>query len=450
LLARHYTEAGLIDKASSLWGKAGRRSVGRSALVEAAEQLASALEQIATLRSTSALRREQISLQVALITPLIHVKGYAAPETKAAVERARLLIEQAQARGEPPEDPLLLFSVLYGLWVANFVAFKSDTCCDLASQFLCLARKQGTAASQMIGHYIMGNALLFRGDLTEALAHFDEAVTLYSPSEHRPLAMRFGQDVRVAVLTFRSWTLWLLGHPDAALTDADQALRDAREIGHAATLMFALALAPHAHFLSANYATASAANNELLALAYEKDAAYWKAVGTVLQGKVFAATGNTSRAIHEITSGLTAFRSTGATLYVPFWLSYLAKAYADLGKIDDAWRCVGEATTALEMSEQRWCEAEVNRVAGEITLNSPERDALKAEAYFERALRIARQQQARAWELRAAMTLARLWRDQGKLQQARELLGPIYSWFSDGFDTRDIKEAKALLDALSS
>ena len=128
LLARHCTEAGLIEKAAGLWGKAGQRSLERSALVEAAEQLTRALDQIATLPATPALRREQIKLQVALITPLIHVKGYAAPETKAAAEQARLLIEQAEALGEPPEDPLLLFSVLYGFWVANYVAFNGDVC----------------------------------------------------------------------------------------------------------------------------------------------------------------------------------------------------------------------------------------------------------------------------------------------------------------------------------
>jgi class 3 adenylate cyclase/predicted ATPase len=449
LLARHCTEAGLIEKAAILWGKAGRRSVARSALVEAAEQLASALDQIATLQATPALRREQISLQVALITPLIHVKGYAAPETKAAVERARLLIEQAQARGEPPEDALLLFSVLYGFWVANFVAFNGDICCDLARRFLALAANDETAAPPMIGHYMMGNSSLFTGDLVEARAHFDEAATLYVAGEHRPLAMRFGQDVRVAVLSFRSWALWLLGYPDAALGDANQALRDASEIDHAATLMFALALTPQAHFLSANYATASAANDKLLALAYDKNARYWTAVGTVLKGNLSAVTGRTLNAIQEITSGLTAFRSTGATLYVPSWLSYLARAYADLGKIDDAWRCIGEATTAIEMTKQRWCEAEVNRVAGEIMLMSPEPDAAKAEAYFEHALEVAREQQAKSWELRAAMSMARLWRDQGKRHGARDLLAPIYGWFTEGFDTLDLKEAKALLDALA-
>jgi len=198
LLARHCTEAGLIEKAADLWGKAGQKSLSRSALFEAAEQLSRALAHIAALPGTPALRREEIKLQVALITPLIHVKGYAAPETKAVTDRARLLIEQAEVLGEPPEDPLLLFSVLCGFWVANFVAFNADVCRGLARQFLAVAAEQGTAAPLMIGHYIMGNSLLFRGDLAEARTHYDKADALYAPNEHRPLATCFGQDVRVA------------------------------------------------------------------------------------------------------------------------------------------------------------------------------------------------------------------------------------------------------------
>ena len=204
LLARHCTEAGLIEKAASLWGKAGQRSLERSALVEAMAQLTRALAQIATLPATPALRREQIKLQVALITPLIHVKGYAAPETKAAEERARLLIEQAEALGEPPEDPLLLFSVLYGFWVANLVAFNGDAVRELATQFLTLAEKQGATVPLMIGHRLRGMSLLCTGDIAEGRAQFDQAIALYDPAEHRPLATRFGQDVRVAILTYRS------------------------------------------------------------------------------------------------------------------------------------------------------------------------------------------------------------------------------------------------------
>ena len=225
LLARHCTEAGLIEKAAALWGKAGQRSLERSALVEAAEQLTRALDQIATLPATPALRREQIKLQVALITPLIHVKGYAAPETKAAAERARLLIEQAEALGEPPEDPLLLFSVLYGFWVASFVAFNGDVMRELAAHFLALAEKQGATVPLMVGHRLMGASLLHTGDIAEGRAHFDRAIALYDPAEHRPLATRFGQDVRVAILSYRSLALWMLGYPEAALADADHAIK---------------------------------------------------------------------------------------------------------------------------------------------------------------------------------------------------------------------------------
>ena len=279
LLARHCTEAGLIEKAAGLWGKAGQRSLERSALVEAAEQLTRALDQIATLPATPALRREQIKLQVALITPLMHVKGYAAPETKAAAERARLLIEQAEALGEPPEDPLLLFSVLYGFWVANYVAFNGDVMRELAAQFLALAEKQGATVPLMIGHRLMGTSLLYTGDIAEGRAHFDQAIALYDPAEHRPLATRFGQDVGVAILSYRSLALWLLGYPEAALADAEHALKDAREIGQAATLMYALVIASLTHILCGNYAAANAQVDELVALADEKGALFWKALG---------------------------------------------------------------------------------------------------------------------------------------------------------------------------
>src|SRR6516225_5532751 len=217
LLARHCAEAGLTEKAVGLWGQAAERSEARSALVEAAEHFKHALKQIATLPATPARRRDEIKLQVALITPLIHVRGYSAPETKAAAERARLLIEQAEGMGEPQEDPLLLFSVLYGFWVANLVAFNGDVICDLAAQFLALAKKQGTTAPRMNGHRMMGTSLMLTGDIVEGRAHYDQAIALYDPVEHRPLATRFGQDVGVATLSFRSLSLWLLGYPEAAL-----------------------------------------------------------------------------------------------------------------------------------------------------------------------------------------------------------------------------------------
>ena len=336
LLARHCTEAGLIEKAASLWGKAGQRSMERSALVEAVEQITRALNQIAALSATPALRREQIKLQVALITPLMHVKGYAAPATKAAAERARLLIEQAQTLGEPPEDPLVLFSVLYGFWAPNYVAFNGDLICDLAAQFLALAEKQGATVPLMVGHRLMGASLVHTGDIAKGQVHYDQAFALYDPAEHRPLALRFGQDIGVMILGFRSWARWLLGYPDTALADTNNALQDARGTGQAATLMFALLNGSFTHILCGNYAATNAEVDELVALADKKGALLWKAFGMSMQGCLLALTVKASDAVHMITSGITALRSTGGTLWMPLWLSHLTRAYAELGQVDHA------------------------------------------------------------------------------------------------------------------
>jgi predicted ATPase len=450
ILARHCTEAGLIEKAAGLWGKAGQRSLDRSALLEATAQLNRALAQIATLPGTAALRREQIKLQVALANALMHTKGYAASDTNAALYQARLYIERAEALGEPPEDPLLLFSVLYGFWAANNIAFNGDVVRDLAAQFLALAEKQAATVPLMIGHRLMGLSLLSTGYIAEGRAHHDEAIALYDPAEHRPLATRFGQDIGVAILCIRSWALWFLGYPDAALRDTEHAVNDAREIGQAATLTYALYHASGPHIWRGNYAAANALVDELIALADEKGILYWKALGMLQQAWLLALTGRASDAIEMLVSGMTARRLTGATAGGPSYLSYLAEVYADLDQFNDAWRCIDEAITSVETTKERWWEAEIHRVAGKLTLMSPEPDAAKAEAYFERALTIAREQKAKSWELRAAMSMARLWRDQGRRNEARDLLAPVYGWFTEGFDTLDLKEAKNLLDELSS
>jgi len=447
LLARHYTEAGLIDKAASLWGKAGLRSLERSALVEAIAQLTHALDQISTLPATSARRRDQIDLQVALITPLIHVKGYTAPETKVATERARLLIEQAEALGEPPEDPLQLFSVLYSFWVANFVAFNGDMVRKLAAKFLALAEKQGATTPLMLGHRLMGNSLLATGDIAEGRNHLDRALALYDPAEHRRLATRFGQDTRTTILGHRAIALWMLGYPNGALADAEHALKDAREVGQSATLMYALYWTNTTQILCGNYAAANAQVDELAALVDKTGAAMWKPLRMIYQGNLLLLTGKAADAVPMITSGLDGWRSMGSAQHLRF-LAYLAQANAELGQFDDAWRCISEALTGIDTTKERWFEADLNRIAGEVMRRSPESDATKVEAYFERALAIAHQQQAKSWELRAAMSMARLWRSQGKSQQARELLAPVYGWFTEGFDTHDLKEAKALLDEL--
>jgi predicted ATPase len=359
LLAHHFTQAGQTEAAIEWWRTAGQRSMARSALVEGVEQLKRALDQIATLPSTPALRREEIKLEVAF-----------------------------------------------------------------------------------------ANALTLTGDLVGGKEHYDRALAIYDPAEHRPLTTRSGRDVGAALLSSRSSCVWQLGYPAAARDDGERAVKNARQIGHPTTLMFALHAACFNHICCRDYIAANAQVDELIALAVERGALYWKAVGTALRGWLFALTGRASDAVLAITSAITSFRASESTLYEPYYLSYLAIAYAELGQVDDARRCIADAIDKVERSKEKWCEAEVNRLAGEVTLKSPAPDTEKAEKYFDRALAVARHQQTKSWELRAAMSLARLWRDHGQVQQARELLAPVYGWFTEGFDTRDLKEAKALLEEL--
>jgi predicted ATPase len=302
----------------------------------------------------------------------------------------------------------------------------------------------------MIGHRLMGISLLETGDIEQGRAHFDRAIELYDPAKQRPLAMRFGIDSRVSVLSYRSLAFWILGYPDAALTDTEQAVRDAREIGQAASLMYALIAASLTHACCGKYTAAVAVADELIALAEEKATLFWRAFGMLHKGCVLAQTGKVLDAVQMIAFGISGWRSTGSTLWMPHFLSCLAMAYAEIGNFDEAWRSIGQARTAIDKNKETWFEADVHRVAGEIALKSPDIGSVKGETYFEQALAIARQQQAKSWELRAAMSMARLCRDQGKRYEARDLLAPVYGWFSEGFDTLDLKEAKALLEELAA
>ena len=270
LLAKHFTEAGLTNKAVNYWSRAGQRSLGRSALAEAVEQLTRAIDLIAALPGTTELRREQIKLQVALANALMHTKGFATPETKAALGQARLLIERAEALGEPPEDPLLLFSILYGFWATNYVGHNGDALRELASQFLTLAQKQTATGPLVVAHRLMGSSFSTTGDVVQGRKHLDKAITLYDRAEHSPLATRFGQDVGVVILSFRSGTVWVLGYPDAAQADIERALKNAREIGHAPTLMYALYFAPWTAIHRGDYVEANARAEELVALGSRK------------------------------------------------------------------------------------------------------------------------------------------------------------------------------------
>jgi predicted ATPase len=448
LLARHFTEAGEIEKAAPLWGRAGLKSVGQSALLEAKDQLTRALAQIATLPTTRELRRLEIELQVALISPLFHLSGYASTETRAAVERAQLLVERANSLGEQSGDPLLLVVVLNGLWAANVAAFNGGALLEIADQLMTLADQQPSAATRMVAHRSMGVSLLCTGKPETAKQHLDRAIQLYVSSEHRVLAMRLGQDVGTLVLAWRSLAQWILGYPDSARADVEQALENARSIGHAGTTMYAQSLGGLTNMLLGNYGVSDKLLKEVAQLAAAKGALFWQAAATLLRACVLVLTDQQTSDRQLLAAVIARPRSTESSFLSPYFLTYLAMSHTSTGETKTATRTLDQALAALNESKECWFEPEVHRMIGEVGLGSPISDTSVAEAEFAVALRIAREHRAKSWELRAATSLARLWRHQGKQTAAHDLLAPVYAWFTEGFDTLDLKQAKALLDEL--
>jgi predicted ATPase len=251
-------------------------------------------------------------------------------------------------------------------------------------------------------------------------------------------------------LVRRSWALWLLGYPEAALADSHDALAAARGIAESPTMLFALPHALLTHILCGDYAQAQADADELTALADSKGAMLWKFRGRALQGCLLALTSKSADAVQAITAGIAGCRSIGTTLWLPVYLSYLAQAHAALGQFDDARSCIGEAMSAMDATKETWWQSETMRLAGEIALLAGEPDPAGSEVYFLRALDVARAQHAKSFELRAAMSLARLWGELGRRDAALNLLAPVYDSFSEGFDTLDLEEARDLLDTLGS
>ncbi len=450
MLARHCTEAGQIEKAAGLWGKAGRRSLAGSALVEALEQLTQALRQIGTLPGTPALRREQTKCQVALATTLFHVKGYTSPETIAAFERADAMFEQGEALGErlEGEDALLRFSVLYGQWTGNFSGGNLPKATEIAKRFLALAEQQTRSAPLLVAHRIVGGTLSISGELQAARSHLDQAVALYAPAEHRSLATRFGQDIGVAALAYRAMVLCRLGYPEGAVRDCDEALRSARDLGQAGTLAYALGIGALTEILCSRFLVCESRVEELFALSEKYRLPLWKGLSGFLRGCIFAATDRADQATQLIRSSLSELAANQMRLFAPGGYAWLARAYATCGGVAEARKALSDAIDAVSKTNERCDEAEIYRFAGELAVSLPHADPELAESHFQRSLEIARRQHAKLFELRAATSLARLWRDQGRMDDAIILLAPILGWFTEGFDMPDLLEAKALLEDL--
>jgi predicted ATPase len=287
------------------------------------------------------------------------------------------------------------------------------------------------------------------GDYSAALAHVETAVSLYRPDEHRDSAFRYGQDIGVSAFVMLSWGLWHHGYPDRSARAADRAVAYSRELGHAHTLAHALGLTGLAAFFARDVGTVCAYGNECIALASEHGFPYWVARGRILQGWAEAQRGQATTGIAHIRDGLAANEATGSRVTTPIYLTLLAEALALAGKIEEGLAILDGALATAAVSGMKGWDPEIHRLRGELTARLPHPDPVKAEDSFRTALAIAREQGTRGYELRAATSLARLWRDQGRRGEAHELLAPLHGWFTEGFDTADLKDARALLDELA-
>ena len=444
IVAHHYGEAAIADKAIAYWHLAGKSSVAKSAVREAIAQLRRGLSLLDGLPETRERKQLELDIHVTLTQALMAGKGYADPEVVAALERANRLVTETAAVGTPVH-----FFVLYGLCISNFNAGAIAAALDHAANFLSIAQSQPSSGPLLVGHRILALSLMYSGAYRAALAHAETAVSLYRPDEHRDSAFHYGQDIGVSAFTVLSWAVWHRGYPDQSARAADRALAHSRELGHAHTLAYALGLAGVPAVFARDVPTVRARGNECVALASEHGFALWAAVGRILQGWAGAQSGEATMGIANIRDGLAAAEAAGTRLFRPFYLALLAEALALAGKIEEGLGTLGDALAKAAVSGQRGWDAEIHRLRGELTGRLPYPDPAKAEDSFRTALAIAREQGTRGYELRAATSLARLWREQGRRGEARDLLARVYSSFTEGFDTADLKEAKALLDELA-
>ena len=447
LLAHHYTEAGVLAQAIPYWQRAGQRAIERSANLEAIEHLTRGLDVLKTLPDTPERAQQELDLQTTLGPALMVTKGMGAPEVLHAYTRARELCQQV---GETPQ----LFQVLQGLWFFYLMRMELQTARELGEHLLALAQQVGDPALLLDAHYTLGNTLNYLGELTTAQAHFAQGITLDDRQQHRSHA---GLDPGVACRYYAAVTLWYLGYPDQALQRSHEALTLAQELAHPFNLVGALFFAAWLHQLRREWPLTHERAEAARALSAEQGFAQFVAGGTIFRGCALAerdpapgaGQGQVEAGMAQMQQGLAAWRATGAEVLRPYGLALLAKASAQVGQHEDGRETFGHSVVAVlnDTGERRW-EAEVYRLKGEVLLaRSVEHDA-EAETCFRQALDIARQQQAKSWELRAAMSLSRLWQRQGKRDAARQLLANVYGWFTEGFETADLWEAKALLEEL--
>jgi predicted ATPase len=442
LLAHHSTEAGLTEKAVGYWYKAGQRASERSAHVEALVHLRQGLALLETLPETPQRLQREVDMLIALGASLLTTKGYGAAEVGETYTYAR-------QRCQPLEDPQRLFPVLRGLWNYYYTRAEYQTARALGEQLLTLAQRSHDSAMLLAAHRALGATWLMLGAGAAAHTHFTQGMVLYDPPQHRVYAFLYGEDAGVVCASHDAWTLWLLGYPDQGLARNDEAVTLVQQSAYPFSLSFALSFAAVFHQFRREVQTAQEYTEASIRVATAQGFPFWRARGALLHGWALAHQGQAQAGIEQINQGLTAYRTTGGEIGRPYLLALLAEAHGAMGQPEGGLKVLTEALALVDKTGERWYEPELCRLKGILLLQQHSDNQGEAEACFHHAIAIAQSQQAKSWELRAATSLARLWQQQGKRAEARELLVPVYGWFTEGFDTADLQDAKALLDTLA-
>jgi class 3 adenylate cyclase/predicted ATPase len=442
LLAYHYTEAALTEQAVVYWQRAGQHASDRSAYLEAISHCTTGIELLTTLPETPEHTQHALALHIALGAALLMTKGQAAPEVEHAYTQAYALCQQV---GETPE----LVPVLLGLWRYYLARPQLHTARELGDTLLRLAQQAHDPALAVIAHYALGVTWWCLGTLPAAHQHLEEAIARYTPDQRCAPVFRIGLDPGVACRAIAALTVWLLGYPERALARLHDALALAHELAHPYSLAYAWCWAAFVSQVRRDVPAVHAQADAAVALSTEQGFPIWVAIGTIFRGWTRAMQGQGAEGMAHVRQGIAALRASGSALFVPYVCTVLADLCHHLGHPVDGLQALAEAHTLVEQQEERYWEAEVCRLRGVLLLRQPGTSQAEAEAWMLRALDVARRQEVKSLELRAAMSLARLWQQQGKRAEAHELLAPIYGWFTEGFDTADLQDAKALLDELS-
>jgi predicted ATPase len=441
LVAQHYTEAGLTEQAIPYWHRAGQQALQRSATLEAVRHLSTALTLLATLPETLARAQQELDLQIALGSALSATKGMAAPEVEQTYARARALCHQL---GETPQ----LFPTLRGLcrFYQGRGALRKAR--ELGEELYRLAQRETAPTSRLEAHDALGQTLFFLGEYATARIHLEQGIALTDPTVERLLVLHHGVSPGVRCLAYVSNTLWCLGYPAQAVRWSQEALALAEWLAHPFSLVLAQLWIAYLHHQRREASAVQVQAEAFLALAIAQGFPVLVGLGTCCQGWALAMQGKSAAGLAQLRQGLATVLATGQELARPRCLVLLAEAAGHAGQVEEGLPLLAEALTALEVNGYGDLLAEAYRLQGMLLLRQALPDTTQAEACFQQALAIARLQQAKSWELRAAMSLSRLWQQQGKRAEARELLAPTYGWFTEGFDTADLQDARALLEEL--